>query len=181
MLRKILVAGFLGGVLLVVWTFVANTYFGFYSRVYLKRGPNERAVYTVLNDNLAAPGRYIFNPALTPEGTFPLRDPVFAVMYSGIGHEAAGREMYTRLAFFFVISWIAAAMLALASSRVLCSYPRRVLFVAAIGLLMALYSDFPQSGIAGFPLHDGLLLAAYSVLTWLLLGLLLAWRIRAES
>src|SRR3970040_2426110 len=71
MLRKVLVAGVLGGVVMIVWAFVVNGIFGFASSIAMKLVPDERAVYEVLKKNIVAPGRYVCNPAATPSG-FPL-------------------------------------------------------------------------------------------------------------
>jgi hypothetical protein len=61
MLKRILLSEALGGVVLVLWTFVANGIFGVTGRVEMNRIPNERAVYIVLKEAIVAPGGYMAN------------------------------------------------------------------------------------------------------------------------
>lgn len=173
MLKRVIVAGVLGGVVMIVWAFVVNGMFWFTKRVAMKDVPDERAVYEVLKKNIVAPGRYVCNPALTPSG-FPLNEPVFGITYSGTGHETAGREQLIHFATAFLATIIAAGMLAMASNRILASYFRRVLFFAVIGLLIAVFSDLPKSGISAYPMHDALLWAAYDVAMWIVVGFVVA-------
>ena len=97
-----------------------------------------------------------------------------------MGHEAAGRLMVLQLALFFVSPTIGAWMLSVTSGRVLASYPRKVLFFAAIGLLMAVYGALQNFGIDSYPLGDALMLAGRDILSWALVGLMVAWRMQPE-
>ena len=178
MLKKVVVAGVLGGIAMSVWAFVVNGIFGFTNRIAMKQVLDERAVYEVLKKNVVAPGRYVCNPAVVPPGEFPLNEPVFGITYSGAGHESAGREQLIRLAIAFLAPLIAAWMLSLTSDRILCSYFRRVLFFSLIGLLFAVFSDLQKAGIAAYPMHDALLWAAYDIATWLVVGSAVAWLIK---
>ena len=141
MLKKVIVSGLLGGIVLLVWTFVVNGIFGLRSSIDMKPVSNERQVYEELKGSIIEPGRYIVNPELSSSGTFPAEEPVFSIHYSGMGHDAAGKLMLFQLAVFFLAPLTGAWMLSLTSSRVLSSYPRKVLFFTAIGLLIAFYSD----------------------------------------
>ena len=178
MWKRVLLAGVLGGIVFFVWTFVTNAIFRFNLQVNMKPVPDERRVYAVLKENIVVPGRYVCNPALTKERVFPLNEPVFAIQYGGSGHEAAGRAQATQLAMGFVVPLLAAGMLSVASEKILASYFRRVLFITAIGLLFVVSASTTMSSIGGYPLHDTLLLAAYDVFTWILLGLVIAWPIK---
>lgn len=180
MLRKAIVAGLLGGVVLLAWTFVLNGVFGFRKSIDMKPIPDERQVYQVLRASIVAPGRYIANPQPSASGTFPDEEPVFGIHYSGLGHGSAGEVMLSQLPVFFLAPVIGAWMLSLASRRVLASYPRKVLFFAAIGLLQAIYGELMSFGIDGYPLLDALVLAAYGIISWTLAGLVVAWRLQPE-
>ena len=180
MWKRVIYAGLLGGIVFIVWTFVVNGIFQFNLRVNMKPVPDERRVYAVLKENIVVPGRYVCNPAVTKEGVFPLDEPVFAIQYGGSGHEAAGRAEVTLLALGFVVPLLAAGMLSVASDKILATYFRRVLYITAIGLLFVVSASATKSNIGGYPLHDTLLLAAYDVFTWLLLGLVIAWPIRRD-
>lgn len=174
MLRKVLIAGVLGAVVMTVWAFVVNGMFWFTKNIAMKEVPDERAVYEVLKKNIVAPGRYVCNPAIVPPGVFPLNEPVFGITYSGTGHETAGREQIRGLVIEFLSVLMAAWMLSVTSNQILSTYFRRVLFFTVIGLLFAVFSDLQKAGISAYPMHDALLWAAYDLATWMVVGLVVA-------
>jgi hypothetical protein len=179
--RKVIVSGVLGAVVLMLWTVLVNGVLGFRSRLDMKQVPDERRVYEVLKETVTAPGRYTCNPPPDAAGSFPGGQPVFGILYGGVGHEAAGRLALKDLVVALLVPLGAAWLLSLTSGRVLASFRRRVGFVAGIGALVALYSDLSHVGIAGYPTGDALLLAAHSVATWTVMGLAVAWKMRAAG
>jgi hypothetical protein len=134
----------------------------------------------MLKEHVVDPGRYVVNPELTAERRFPGGEPVFSILYGGVGHESAGRLALVGLVVFFLAPLIAAWLLSHAAQPVLFSYPRKVLFFVAIGLLFAIYTDLSAFGIGGYPMGDALVLAASHVVSWTLVGCIVAWRIRPE-
>ena len=180
MLKKVIVSGFLGGIVLILWTFVVNGLFGFRSSIDMKQIPDEGQVYEVLKESIIDPGRYVVNPDLTTTGIFPGGEPVFSIQYSGMGHEYAGKMALFQLAIFFVAPILAAWMLSVTSARILNSYAHKVLYFVGIGLLIALYGDLMLFNIDGYPLKDALLITLNDVITWTLVGLAVAWRIKPE-
>ena len=181
MLKKIFISGLLGGIVLILWAFVANAILGFKSRIDMKQIPNESQVYQVLKENIVKPGGYMCNSPLTPAGTFPLEEQVFSIRYSGMGHASAAQELVVQLAMAIIAVMVAAWMLSVSSSRILSAYSRRVLFIAAIGLLFAVFSDLAKFGIGGYPLPSLLLLAANDFISWTLAGLVVAWWLKPKS
>ena len=179
-MKKIIRAGLPGGAVLILWTFLINGIFRFQANIDMKQIPAERRVYEMLKEHIVEPGRYICNPALTPNWRFPDGEPVFSVLYGGIGHEAAGGLMLIGLAFFLLAPLIAAWMLSQTSEQVLSNYPRKVLFFTAIGLLFAIFGDLTNFGIGNYPFKDAALLAVNHIITWTLVGLVIAWRIQPE-
>ena len=177
MAKRVIGAGLAGGVTLIAWTFVVNGILGFQTRIDMKPIAAEREVYEVLKQNIVSPGRFVANPAPTSAGRFPDNEPVFSILYGGVGHESAGGLALIGLAAFLVAPMIVAWMLSQASDEVLSSYPRRVLFCAAIGVLLAVLSDLPSFGIGEYPLGDAVLLAANHVVAWTLVGVVLATRL----
>ena len=177
MWKKVLVAGLLGWLVLIAWGFIINGMFGLNASINLNKLDKEEQVYEVLLDHVVAPGRYVVNPPLTPERNFPEGEPVFSVMYSGVGHETAGAFQASRLAANFLIVLVAVWMLSQASDRVLASYPRKVMFFAAIGLLFALFMDLGSAGIGGYPVRDAARLALIHVVMWTVVGMAVAWRL----
>ena len=175
---RILRAGLLGAVVLIVWTFVVNGVFGLQSRLDMNSVPTEDHVHQVLRDSLPGPGRYIINPPEPPKGIPPGDGPVYSVLFSGVGHPAAGSLMLLDLVLFLLAPLLAAWLLSQASDRILAAYPRKVLFFSALGLLLALVCDVPRFGIGGYPPQDALLFAANRLITWTLVGVAISWRIR---
>jgi len=181
MLKRIVGSALLGLVVLFVWAFVVNGILGFTLRMEMKPVSNEPEVYRVLKENVVSPGAYMVNPALTPEGQFPGGEPVFSLRFSGMGHEAAGRMVFVGPAILLVALLLAAGLLAMASPRVLCRYPLKVLFLAVLGLLLAVFANLTKIGIGGYPVHTALLLAARDFVSWTLAGLVMAWPLRAPG
>ena len=181
MTKKVIGAGMLGAVVLIAWTFVVNVGFGFQARIDMNTIAAERHVYEVLKENIVDPGRYIFNPEVTPEWRFPDGEPVFSVLYGGSGHEAAGGLLLVELATAFLAAIIGAWMLSQASDRVLCSYPRKVLFFTTIGLLIATFCDLNNFGIGRYPAGDAIAFAMNHIAAWTLVGLVVAWRMKPQQ
>jgi len=177
---KVISAGLLGGVVLIVWTLVVNGLLGFRVRLDMKQLPAERQVYELLREHVVDAGRYVLNPEPTADGRFPDGQPVFSVLYGGMGHEAAGRLMLVGFATFFIAPLAGAWMLSRASQSVLSSYPSKVLFFTAIGVLVAVFSDLMDFGIGGYPAGDALIIAAHDIVVWTVMGLVVAWRIQPE-
>lgn len=176
MLNKVLIPGLLGATVLILWTFTLNVVFGFTNRFSMRQVPNERVVYEVLKANITEPGVYLCNPALTAEWRYPDNAPVFGIRYSGIGHESAAAGEFLDLLISLAAPLIATWMLSVASEKYLSSFANRVLFFTTIGLLLAVFSDLKGFGIGGQPLPHALILTAHTIITWTLVGLMVAWR-----
>jgi hypothetical protein len=176
MMKRVLIPGLLAAVVYFLTTFVANVMFGFSNRITMKQVPNERAVYEVLRDNVTEPGIYLCNPALTADRRFPDNEPAYGIHYSGIGHESAGLGGILGLFIVIAAPIIATWMLSVTSERFISSYANRVLFFFTLGCLLAAFSDLNRFGIGGYPLSHALILSARTVLTWTLMGLVVAWR-----
>ncbi len=177
-MKRTVVAGLLGSLVLIVWMVVVNGLLGFSSRINMKKLDNEPHVYEVLKENVTQPGRYVVNPEPTSEGRFPDGDPVYGVTYSGAGHGSAGGIMIAGLAALIIVPMAGAWLLSQASDRVLSSYPKKVLFFFVLGLLIALFSDLNKFGIDGYPLKDALMLGMHDIVLWTLVGFVIAWRIK---
>jgi hypothetical protein len=161
------IAGWAGTVRLDVFF---NVILGFQVSINMKKIEGERQVYEMLKEHIVVPGRYICNPELTAEGRFPDGKPVFSILYGGVGHESAGRQMMVGLAVFFIAPMIGAWMLSQTSGRVISSYPRKVLFFAAIGLLFAVFTDMTHFGIGSYPVKDAIVFAMNNIVAWTLTG-----------
>jgi len=178
MSKKVIITGLIGSLLLIVWTIIANSILGFKSNLDMNGIPDEQEVYEVLKENITEPGRYICNPEIIPGEAFPGKEPVFSVLYSGMGHDAAGGLMWIGLIRFILSSIIAVWLLSLSSDRILSSYPKKVFFFTLLGLFIAFFSDFEMYEIGGYPLFDMVVMAIHNVLLWTTVGLFAAWRIK---
>jgi hypothetical protein len=178
MLKRVIGAGLSGGVVLIVWTFVFNAVLGFQSSLDMNRIPAEGLVYELLQEHFIEPGRYICNPAPTSGEQVQGEGPVFTVLYSGVGHEAAGTLMWISLVLFFLTPLIAAWMLSQTSRRIQSSYALKVIYFVVLGLFIALVKDVPKFGIGGYPLADAMAFAVNDIAMWTLVGLVVAWRVR---
>jgi hypothetical protein len=181
MTRRVLLSGLAGAVVLCAWTFAVNVGFGFTARLEMQPVPNERAVYALLKEHISRPGAYMANPPLSPRGEFPPGEPAFSIRYSGVGHDAAGRLLLIDLAVALAASILAAGLLSTASTRILSRYPYKVMYVATVGLLLAVFGDLPKFGIGGYPASTALLLAGNHALSWTLSGAVMAWAIGADG
>lgn len=176
MKKTVFVSGLLGFFVIMVWMILVNGIFGFQSRMTMRPIEGEREVYDTLKEHITEPGRYACNPAPTEEDGYPGGEPAYSVLYGGVGHEAAGRLMLMQLPVYFFTPLLAAWLLSAASVRVRASFPRRVLFVAAIGALAALWSRLLEFGIGSYPVGDALTLTAHDIVLWVLVGAAVAWK-----
>jgi hypothetical protein len=55
-----------------------------------------------------------------------------------------------------------------------------VLFIAAIGLLLAVFGHLMSLGVGGYSLNDAPILAVHEVILWTVVGLVVAWRMKRE-
>jgi hypothetical protein len=182
MLKKVVLGGLLGGLVLIGSMFLSNGLLGLNSSINMNSLVNEEWVYEILKESIKEPGGYTVNPTLeSPEGPFPADEPVYSIHYSGFGHGAAGRIFLVNLAIGFIAPLIAAWMLSVTSDRILARYASRVLFFAAIGLLLALFSDLMQYGIGAYSLHHALILGAQDFGSWTLAGLAVASAVKPKT
>lgn len=181
MFNKIIISGFMGGVVLIIWMVVVSGIFGFRSMIDMKQIQDERQVYELLKSHITEPGRYLCNPELTSERIYPEGKPVFSILYSGLGHESAGEEALFGILFAFCSTIIGSYLLSLTSNKIISSYPRKVFFFVIIGLIIAIFSDFNNYGIGRYPFGDVLLLGLNDIFAWTAVGLVIAWRFKPEA
>jgi len=177
-MRRILLGGLLGGVVMIAWFFVADGILGVKRGIDMNQLPKEREVYAFLAERVTVPGRYVCNPELLPDQRFPGHDPIFVVQYSGLGHDDAGQEMILGFVVAVMAAVAGAWVLANASSRVLSRYGSRVLFLAAVGVVVGLLSFVARFGISSYSLGDALALAVHDLAGWVVTGCAVAAVVR---
>jgi hypothetical protein len=174
MLKRVIIAGLIGGITLIVWAILLNGFLGFKYRIDMKQVPNEAQVYQILKQNITEPGRYLCNPSLTESDIFPENEPVFSILYGGMGHEAAGPlSIILDFLYALITASLCAWLLTLTSEKIISSYPRKVFFVIIIGLLFAVSSDLKKYGIGNYPLSDTLIMTLHNIILWTVLGLVI--------
>lgn len=181
MIKKVIIAGLAGGLTIIIWSFLVNGVLGLRHNVDMKEIPNERQVYELLKQSIANPGRYLCNPELTQSYTFPNNEPVYSIGYGGMGHEAAGKQELLSFILAIIAAATGAFLLSQTSEKIMLSYPRKVLFFAFIGLLVAILSDIGRYGIRNYPLGDALLLAVNDIALWTVVGLVIALLIKPSK
>jgi hypothetical protein len=148
----------------------------------MKQVPNEAQVYQILKQNIVDPGRYLCNPELTESNIFPENEPVFSILYGGVGHEAAGPlSVILDFIYAFITATLCAWLLSLTSEKIISSYPRKVFFILLIGLLFAVFSDLKKYGIGNYPLSDTLIMTLHNIILWTVLGLIIGLFIKPTT
>jgi len=182
-MKRVIVAGLLGVVVLFVWFVVVDGFLGFERSFEMRQLGDERAVYAFLSEHVRTPGRYVYNPEVLPERRFPGDEPIFSVQYSGLGHADAGREMLVGLIIMFAVPFVGAMLLAGASNRILSKYSTRLLFFSGVGVVVALFGVMERFGLASYPLGPALALSLHDLAAWVVVGLPVAWVVKpaAES
>jgi hypothetical protein len=181
MFKRVIIPGLLGGIVMLVWAVVVNGLLGFKFRIDMNQVANESVVYEVLKESITEPGRYVCNPQLTAERRFPEGEPVFSILYGGMGHEAAGTIALVQLPLFFLAPILAAWMLSCGSRGLLTSYRRKVSFFTAIGLLLGVTKYLTEFGIGSYPVGSAVILAAHEVVLWTVVGLVVAWKVKVQE
>jgi hypothetical protein len=186
MVKKLLVSGILGGVVMFVVTVACRFLLPGVGNPKLRAMPDQVQIHAALKVRITKPGTYVC-PYLPPGETralFPdyLNEPVFAVTYNGYTHATVpGFKSAVGILSFLFAPLAAAWLLSQTSDRLLATYFRRVIYVAALGVFVAVSADFPRTlteersftAVAG--------MAGVSVITWVSVGLVLAWRIRPDT
>lgn len=180
-MRRVLVGGLVGGIALIAWFAVADGILGLKRGIDMNHLADERVVYAFLAEHVTTPGRYVCNPELLPERRFPGHAPIFAVQYSGLGHDDAGQEMRVGLVVALLACVAGAWLLANASSRVLSRYGSRVAFLAGIGIVVALISIAARFGISAYSMGDAVVLGVRDLAGWVLAGLAIAWVVKPRG
>jgi hypothetical protein len=169
-MKRIVLAGILGGVTLFVWVFVAHELLGL-GEVGVKEIPNEAAVLTAMQVGIPDTGFYIFpGMGIGPKPTMEQRNaamPDYMKKYEKSGHGILiyhppsgpfsfgvllGREFALNVLQALLAAWLLSCA---AAGRM---YAGRVAFVAVAGVLAALstnveywnWYEFPGNYIAAY-------------------------------
>ena len=180
-MKRVLLAGLLGGVVMIVWLIVVDAFLGFGRSIDMNQLPEERTVYAFLVEHVKEPGRYVLNPEVLPDQRFPGDDPIFGLHYTGLGHDDAGQEMLIGLVVMLLSPIAGAWLLANSSPRTLSRYSRRVAFFAIIGVVVALMGVGARFGLASYSLGDASAWGIHDLGAWVCAGLLVSRFVRPPT
>lgn len=147
--------------------------------------PDQVPIHAQLKERITKPGTYVV-PSLSPEkrsALFPdyLNEPIFAVIYKGYTHGSVPGFASVGILSFLLAPMVAAWRLSQVSERVLATYLRRVLFVSTLRPSIAVSADLMCSFTDDLPLASVAGKAVFSMITRVLIGLVLAWKIKPQS
>lgn len=176
MIKRILLAGFLGGIVLFVWTIISTSLIPLNGD---RPGtiPGDKEVHTTLKEKITEPGIY-FVPDHPDDNVDEYPDyenePIFTIYYAGTTPGTFVGQMIYELFCILFAPIIAAWLLSVTSKQILGKYSRRVLFVVVLGLFIAVYGDlFIQK-----PADRIILSSINHLIGWTLAGLVIAWRMK---
>lgn len=187
MVKRILLGGVLGGIILFVWGALSHTTLGLGS-VGFQVLPNEGAVLAMMQENIPQSGLYFFpwvdesNPAATEEWEKKYQTgPHGLLIYHPPGGQAlTPGQLVTELATNIAAALLVACLLALALAG-LSTFGLKVLFVALIGLLPGLDVDVSYWNWYGFPGDYTVAVMADHLIGWVLAGLVLGAIVKRTS
>jgi len=153
MMKRILLAGLLGGFALFVWGGLAHTVLGL-GLVGVQYLPQQQAIMGTLQTSVPQSGLYVF-PQPDSAGKVPTEKAggSYGMMIyhpSGAGASMSG-QLVKELILNIVMACFAAFLLSLATG--LTTYGSRVGFVSVLGLAVGLMTNMEYCNWYGFPLN----------------------------
>ena len=178
--KRVVTTGLVAGLVVAGWTSVSYGLVRIRDELGYKEASQEATVLEVLDANLAETGLYLIPGHSPPDSLFRARyaaGPLFRVHSLRSGAGGIAHVLVPILALIvapIIPTWLVWKVCQCGGPR----FGTRVLVVALFGVFVALTSDLRLWGMELYPLNYSLLLAFGSLSTWILAGLLVAWRIR---
>jgi len=181
--KRAIATGFVAGLVGLACTTIFQQLIPIRDELGYKEVPNEEMVLEVLDANLRETGLYLLPGHSPPDSLFRERyeaGPIFRIHSLQSG---AGGTLHVLIP---VLALLIAPIIPSWCLWSLCRNGRpgfgsRVFLVALFGVFVALWTDLRMWGMELYPLNYSLFLAASSVATWVILGLVIAWRIKPGS
>ncbi len=183
-MKQILLSGVFGSLVMFVGLLIGSSMVQFGGNTALQTVPDQSELLTELKERINEPGTYVVpyetDGVMATDPDY-LDEPFFEISYKGYTHRSVpGLSSSGTLAFFFA-PMIAAWLLSMASPEVLSNYTKRVLFVMALGLLVVVSDDWLGSMKESIPPRQMLASAIGSMITWILVGMVVAWQVKPRS
>ena len=148
MKKNVLIAGVLGGAVMFVVMAAGRVFPPGIGNARLRTMPDQVQIHAALKQRITEPGTYICPhlPRNESRTLFPdyWNEPLFAITYRGYTHATVPGFASVGILSFLLAPMAAAWLLSQASDRMLATYFRRVIFVTALGLFIAVSSDLLQ-------------------------------------
>jgi hypothetical protein len=183
-MKKITLAGVIGGIILFVWSFLAWALLPLHTP-HLRTMANEDSVIAALKTGMDAKGVYFF-PGMPPPGTRSAEEqqaaedawkkkyesgPTGMVVYDPAGSSTMmTAQMITGLVVDILAAMLAAWLLG-RSTAMNASYFSRVAYCGTLGIFVSLVAYLAEWNWLGFPLPYTTAMIADAVIGWLLTGL----------
>jgi hypothetical protein len=180
---RVLRTGLGAGVVALVCTALVQGLLPFRDTLGYKEAPEEATVLSILDRALTETGLYLVPGHSPPDSLFRARyeaGPLFRIHSLRRGAGGPPHVVISMLAVFLaplVPAWV--LFLLCRSGRP--SFARRVTLVFLFGVFLALSGHIQLWGTELYPFSYALLLTFDALFTWMVVGLVLAWRISPES
>jgi len=184
-IKEILISGILGGLVMFAVVVACRLFLPGVVDSGFRTMPDQVPIHSALKERITEPGTYVC-PYLRADEQIALfsdylNEPVFVVTYKGYTHATVPGFASAGMFAFLLGPMAAAWLLSQASDRVLATYFGRVTYVATLGLFLAVSADLLRALIDEQPFMAVAGTAGVSVITWALVGLVLAWRIKPKT
>ena len=180
--RKVITSGLLAGFAGVLWTVLTLGLVPVRDDMGWKEVPNEASVLEVLDANLPETGLYLVPGHSPPDSLFRARHddgPLFRVHSLRNGTEGPIRALISILALLLaplIPAWFLFRLCQLGSP----GFWARAGVVGLFGLFLALTGHIQLWGMELYPVLYALFLSANGIATWVVIGMVLAWRIKPD-
>ncbi len=177
---RVITTGLMAGLVVVGWTSVSYGLVRIRDELGYKEVSHEETVLAGLDTSLTETGLYLVPGHSPPDSLFRERyseGPLFRVHSLRRGAGGAPHVILPILALMvapIIPTWLVWNLCRRGSP----GFGMRFVVVALFGVFVALTTDLRLWGMELYPLGYSLLLAFGSVTTWLLAGLIVAWRIK---
>lgn len=178
--KRVIGTGLMAGLVVVGWTSVSYGLVRMRDQLGYKEVSHEETVLGVLDANLPETGLYVVPGHSPPDSLFRARydqGPLFRIHSLRSGAGGAPHVLLPILALIvapIIPTWLVWNLCQRGAPR----FGMRVVVVALFGVFVALTTDLRLWGMELYPLSYSLLLAFGSISTWILAGLVVAWRIK---
>lgn len=188
-MKKILVPGVLGGLVIFVWTFISWTVLPWHNSV-INEIPNGEAMAQAMKSEGMTSAVYHF-PGM-PENDDEAYQKAWAerflkgpninfMVYSTKGSDMMDPVLFLRSLILNILAALLASYLLLQAMGSTSGLLQRALFVTALGAFVAITYPMAEWNWWNFPTDFTLVAVADTVITWFLAGLVIAWRLKPET